>query len=297
MSENMIGSYRSTSIQTNGICLHAIEAGPLDGKLVVLLHGFPEFWRGWSKQIGPLAEAGFRVIAPDQRGYNRSDKPHGASAYDIDLLTKDVLGILAAYGQRQAIVVGHDWGAAVAWQLATRYPEAVGKLVILNVPHPSVMMQFLRTSPKQILKSWYIFFFQIPRLPEWLLSRSSFAAMRKMMLASSNPGSFSEQDMADYLEAWRQPGALTAMLNWYRAIFRFAARRMSKAGALPEVRIHAPTLLIWGAKDVALSSELVQPSLALCDDGRLVYFEDATHWVQHDQASEVTREMLSFMGE
>lgn len=285
---------RSTNIDTNGVRLHIVEAGPEDGELVILLHGFPEFWRGWAKQIDPLAEAGYRVVVPDQRGYNLSEKPEGVEAYQLDILAKDILGILSAYNREQAVVVGHDWGAAVAWHIATYYPQVVKKLVILNVPHPSVMMQVLRKSLKQLLKSWYIFFFQIPRFPEWVLSRSGYAAMRRMMVSSSNPGSFRAPDLDYYVTAWSQPGALTAMLNWYRAIFR-TSLGLGEDKETQDVRVWVPVLLIWGERDIALSSAMVQPSLALCDDARLVYYEDATHWVQHDQADQVTQEILSFL--
>jgi len=262
---------------------------------VILLHGFPEFWRGWSKQIAPLAEAGFRVVVPDQRGYNLSDKPKRVDAYQIDILANDILGILKACGRDKACIVGHDWGAAVAWHIATYHPEAVKKLIILNVPHPAVMVETVRSSWRQLLKSWYIFFFQIPRIPEWVLSLKDYAGMRGMMLASSNPGSFSAEDLDSYVEAWRQPGALTAMLNWYRAIFRAALRHLGNGSVTQEVRVRVPTLVIWGARDVALSNELVQPSLELCDNARLAYYEDATHWVQHDQADKVTGEIIEFI--
>ena len=215
----MAENYQSKTIHTNDIQLHAIEAGPEDGELVLLLHGFPEFWRGWSKQITPLADAGFLVVSPDQRGYNLSEKPSDVDLYHIDILANDILGILKAYNRKQAFIVGHDWGAAVAWHIATYYPDTVKQLIILNVPHPAILILFLRRSIKQLLKSWYIFFFQIPSVPEWVLSRNNYQAMRKMMLASSNPGSFNEQDLAYYKEAWGQLGALTGMLNWYRAAF------------------------------------------------------------------------------
>jgi pimeloyl-ACP methyl ester carboxylesterase len=288
-------NYQSKTIQTNGIQLHAIEAGPEDGELVLLLHGFPEFWRGWSKQITPLADAGYLVVAPDQRGYNLSEKPSDVASYHIDILANDIIGILQAYNRKQAFIVGHDWGAAVAWHISTYYPDTVKKLVILNVPHPAIIIFFLRRSIKQLLKSWYIFFFQIPSVPEWVLSRNNYQAIRKMMLASSNPGTFIEQDLAYYKEAWGQHGALTAMLNWYRAAFRSAVRNLSKARKMPDVRVRVPTLMLWGAKDIALSNELVQPSIGLCDDGRVVYYEDATHWVQHDQASQITQDILDFI--
>ena len=145
-------------IQTNGIRLHVVQAGTENGPLVILLHGFPEYWYGWRHQIEPLAAAGFWCWAPDQRGYNLSDKPEGVDAYRIDTLAGDILGLIEAAGQDKAVIVGHDWGAAVAWHLATYYPERVEKLCILNVPHPSVMVQTLRKGFVQLRKSWYMFF-------------------------------------------------------------------------------------------------------------------------------------------
>jgi pimeloyl-ACP methyl ester carboxylesterase len=281
-------------ITTNGFRLHVVMAGPPDGKAVILLHGFPEFWRGWLKQIEPLAEAGSRVIVPDQRGYNLSDKPEGISAYHIDVLAQDVVGLMDAVGREKTVVIGHDWGAAVAWHLATYHPERVEKLGILNVPHPAVMVRTLRASFKQLRKSWYMFFFQLPWLPEWLLGRNNARGMAELLRRSGKPGSFTEEDLAAYRQAWSQPGALTAMLNWYRSAVRsgFGAG----VGAAPEMpRIQVPTLMLWGKQDVALSYEMAQPSIDLCEQGELVFFDDATHWVQHDKAAEVNTHLLRFL--
>ncbi len=281
-------------IKTNGMHLHTVQAGPQDGPLVVLLHGFPEFWYGWRNQLEPLAEAGYRVVAPDQRGYNLSDKPPGAAAYRVELLAADVVGLIDALGREKAYLAGHDWGAAVAWEVALAYPQRLEKLAIFNVPHLDVMMRFLRGSFSQLRKSWYIFFFQIPVLPEWVLSLNQCANARRMMRASSKPGSFTEADLDEYVKAWQQPGALTGMINWYRAAFRGGARGLWRLAKTPPRRVTAPTLILWGKKDVALSYEMVQPSLDLCDNGRLVTFERATHWVQHDEAEAVTRNLLQF---
>jgi epoxide hydrolase 4 len=163
-------SLKSINVPTNGIRLHAVTAGPSDGSPVILLHGFPEFWYSWRKQIHPLAEAGFRVIAPDQRGYNLSDKPEGIGNYQLDILVEDILGLMDSLGIEKAAVVGHDWGAIVAWALALQYPDRLDRLVILNVPHPGVSKSVIKSVPKQILKSWYIAFFQLPFVPEFLLS-------------------------------------------------------------------------------------------------------------------------------
>jgi len=282
------------TLTTNDIRLHTVQAGPPEGRLLILLHGFPEFWYGWRKQIQPLAEAGFRVVAPDQRGYNLSDKPQGIAAYRVETLAADVIGLLDALGRRTACLAGHDWGAAVAWETALRYPERLEKLAILNVPHPAVMAQTLLHSPRQMLKSWYIFFFQLPRLPEALLGARRFALLRQMLLASGKPNSFDPQDLQAYLNAWSQPGALTAMLNWYRAAFRSALRGSWRTPQTASWRVTTPTRMLWGVRDVALSRSMAQPSLDLCEQGELTFFENATHWVQHDEAEAVTAALIEF---
>ncbi len=278
-------------VEGAGVQLHVRTAGPRDGPLVVLLHGFPEFWYGWRHQIAPLAEAGYRVLIPDQRGYNRSDAPPDVAAYDLDRLVADVCRCIHAAGRDQAHVVGHDWGAMVAWTLAMTHPERIGRLGILNVPHPGVFRRTLRTSPSQFLRSLYALFFQIPRLPEWLLGRNDGQGLAWMLRWSARPNTFTEADLAVYRRAWRRPGRLRGMLNWYRA----AARRVGRGASL-DARIDVPTLVLWGARDVALSRQMAAPSAAMCADGRLTVLEDATHWVQHDAPETVTRQLLDHFG-
>ena len=170
--------------------MHVAEAGPADGPLVVLLHGFPEFWYGWRHQIGALAAAGYRVLAPDQRGYHLSDRPRGLDAYAVDRLAADVIGLIAARGRDTATVVGHDWGAGVAWWLALRHPSWLERMAILNVPHPAVLLRHLRRDPTQWLRSWYILFFQLPRLPEALLRANDYAGMARGLRRSAQAGTF-----------------------------------------------------------------------------------------------------------
>lgn len=271
-----------TFIKTNGLALHVVQAGPADGPLVILLHGFPEFWYGWKQQIEPLAAAGYRVWVPDQRGYNLSDKPDGIGAYRIDTLAADVVGLIDAAGRRKAVVVGHDWGAAVAWWTAATYPERVERLVVLNVPHPAVMKRFASRNIGQLLRSWYIGFFQLPVLPEALARLGNWAVVARTLRGSSYPGTFSDDDLEEYKMAWSQPGAFRAMVNWYRASLQRPLTRDVT------IRITVPTLLIWGVHDHFLKREMAQPSIDLCDKGRLVFFETATHWVQHEEAERVT---------
>ncbi len=179
-----------TTVDTNGVRLHVVQVGPETGPLVLLLHGFPEFWYGWKAQIDGLAEAGYRVWAPDQRGYNLSDKPEGVAAYQLDTLVADVVGLIDAAGQQKAIIVGHDWGGIVSWWLAASHPERVERLVILNVPHPAVTRKFIRQYPGQLLRSWYIAFFQLPILPEWIMGANRSAMLARTLRTSSRSGTF-----------------------------------------------------------------------------------------------------------
>ena len=283
------------TIESNGINLHTVQCGQVNGPPVILLHGFPEFWYGWRHQIDPLAEAGYRIIIPDQRGYNLSDKPRGVSAYTLHELAGDVIGVLDCLGLKQCYLVGHDWGGAVAWETALAYPGRIQKLAILNVPHLDVMIRFLRSSRKQLKKSWYIFFFQLPGLPEWWLSKKEYANLQRMLRLSGRRGTFSEADIDQYLQAWRQPGALKGMINWYRSAFRRGLIGLWKANHSNARRVSVPTLMLWGKRDVALSHEMAQPSIELCDQGKLVLFDKATHWVQHDEAEAVAQTIIDFL--
>jgi len=279
----------SQSVTTNGIRLNVVQAGPKDGPLVILLHGFPEFSYGWRRQIPFLAAAGFRVWAPDQRGYNLSDKPEGIGAYTLDELAADVIGLIDAAGAKQVFLIGHDWGGAVAWWLAAKYPERLAKLVILNVPHGAVMAKHLRGNLAQMRRSWYMFFFQIPWLPETAGRVGNWHFSIKA-LQSSRPGTFSDADLNRYRRAWAQPNAYRSMINWYRAMMQKRSRP-PKSG-----RIKAPTLLIWGARDRFFERELAQSSINRCENGRLVFIEEATHWVQHEQSERVNELIGAFLG-
>ena len=282
--------YEITYIEANGIKLHVVMAGPKDGQPVFLLHGFPEFWYGWRKQIPSLAEAGYRVIVPDQRGYNLSDKPKGVKSYRVDTLVKDVLGLIDALGYEKVNLIGHDWGAVVAWAFAIWHPERLHKLGILNVPHPAVMFNFLRRGdPEQLRRSWYIFAFQLPWLPETMLRSKNWRGGARVLRGSGKIHTFTNEDIAEYKKAWSQPGAMTAMINWYRALLRYRPR-MPK-----DPRVTVPTLMLWGMQDVALSHRMARPSMDYCDDGKLVFFEDATHWVQHDETEAVNQLLIEFL--
>ena len=296
MSDKSIGeiiasAMRSRFIETNGIRLEVHETGDPNGKPVVLLHGFPEFWYGWRKQIDALANSGYRVIIPDQRGYNRSDKPQGRFAYRLDYLAADIIGILDQLGIERTCLIGHDWGGVVAWHLAMHHPERLIKLVNLNIPHPKVMVKNLKNNPDQRRRSWYIFFFQLPKMPEFVLGKNNFENMVKILERTSRKGTFTEQDFEKYREAWAQPGALTGMINWYRSSVRMMfVKRQSP-------RISVPTKLIWGMRDKALSDVMAQPSIDYCDYGELAFIENASHWVQHEEPAQVNRLILDFLND
>lgn len=270
------------------LVLEARVAGPEDGPLVILLHGFPEFWYGWRKQIGPLVTAGFRVVAPDQRGYNRSSKPQAVRDYDMRLLVGDVLALVRQEGRERAFLVGHDWGALVAWRVAALHPERVERLVIINVPHPALLPRFLMTRPRQLLRSWYMFFFQLPWLPERLFRFQNFRSTCESLLRTSRPGTFSSEDLEQYRQAWAQPGAARSMIHWYRALFR-----RPRAIRIPEVSI--PVLILWGRRDAFLLPELAEASLRYCRDGHLQAFEEATHWLQHEEPEAVNAAIVRFL--
>jgi len=283
-------------VQVGDLQFHVVTAGPEDGEPILLLHGFPEFWYGWHNQIPYLAEQGYRVIVPDQRGYNLSDKPEGVEAYAIDLLAADAVGLMNTLGYDQFNLVGHDWGAAVSWWVATKYPERLKKLVILNVPYPTVMIEAFRGGNiAQLFKSWYMGFFQIPGLPETLLSINEYQGLIQGMKGIGHTDTFSEEDLEKYRVAWGQPGALTAMINWYRALARNAVGSGGSSSTNGKPRITVPTLMLWGEQDSALGKELAQPSIELCEEGELVFFPEATHWVQHDEEDSVNKMIHEFV--
>ena len=273
--------------QNGAVCLHAVAAGPKDGPVVVLLHGFPEFWYGWHRQIEPLVAGGFRVIVLDQRGYNLSSKPSGVASYALTELVSDVIAIADQLGQQKIFLAGHDWGAAVAWSTALLHPQRIAKLVVLNVPHPSVMRRFMMKRLRQVLRSWYIFFFQLPYLPEAFFSAFHFRVGERALVRSSRPGTFSPEDLVQYRTAWSQPDAITAMINWYRALLRFRSK-------FPDRTVRAPTRILWGERDAFLLSEMAHESLRYCTDGELFTFANATHWLQHEEPGRVSEHLIDF---
>lgn len=278
--------FEEHTFRNGPISLHAVCAGPKDGPVVVLLHGFPEFWYCWRKQIPLLAEAGFRVIAPDQRGYNLSSKPRAVRDYALPHLTSDVIAIADQLGREKIFLAGHDWGAAVAWNTAIHFPDRIAKLAILNVPHPAVMRRLV-WRPAQLRKSWYMSFFQIPVVPEALFSANNFRLGIDSLRDSSRPGTFSAEDIEQYRQAWSQPGAVRGMIHWYRALFRHPPRLLRR-------KVSVSTLILWGARDRFLLPQLAAESVSQCENAQLTYFDEATHWLPHEEPEEVSKRISQF---
>jgi pimeloyl-ACP methyl ester carboxylesterase len=269
---NLPSDLREGYAQIGDVRLHYVEAG--QGPLVVLLHGFPEFWYGWRQQIEPLAAAGFRVVVPDTRGYNLSSKPDGVAAYDISLLAADIRDLIHERGAQTAMLVGHDWGGSIAWATAMNHPEVVDRLAILNAAHPRKLSQGLH-HPGQLRKSWYFFFFDLPDLPETVVHANHWHFFRHF-LHDARPA-FTPED--------------TGMINYYRSSVRTSPKK-AEAALRP---ISAPTLVIWGQRDHYLGPELAEPDH---DDvpnlDRVERLPDASHWVHHDEAERVNQLLIDF---
>jgi epoxide hydrolase 4 len=281
--------WRHEHIQANGLRFHYVTAG--DGPLLLLLHGFPQFWYGWRHQIPALAKR-FRVVAPDLRGYNETEKPTRVRDYRVDILADDVAALVKALGEKSAYVAGHDWGGAVAWVAAANHPDVVTKLAILNCPHPGQMRKALLTNPRQLMKSWYMFFFQLPWLAERrLLANDAAIANVVFRGLARNKAAFTDADMAELKKAILVPGAMKAALSYYRAAFRYP-------WAGPKQRIAAPTLVIWGENDTALGKELTYGQEKFVKGTyRIEYIPECSHWVNEEQPAKVNQLLLDFFSE
>jgi pimeloyl-ACP methyl ester carboxylesterase len=277
----------------NGVRLHWVEQG--EGPLVVLLHGFPEFWYAWRHQLPALAAAGFRAVAPDLRGYNLSDKPRGVRAYRVEALLGDLEGFIALLageqGETRAHVVGHDWGGALAWVAPLFLPDRLHTLTLLNAPHPLAFRRELKSSAAQRKKSSYVFLFQLPWLPERRIRAGNFAILEKLLRRDPvRPGTFSDEDVRLYKEALAQPGALTAAVNYYRAALRFPPR--ARGRTWPE---GLKTLLVWGERDRYLGPGLLDGLDRWVPSLTIERIPDASHWVQADAPEKVNELLIGFL--
>jgi epoxide hydrolase 4 len=272
------------TVRANGIDFNVAVAG--SGKrLVLCLHGFPESSFSWRYQLPLLARLGYRAWAPDLRGYGKTSRPAGVAAYALENLEEDVAALIEASGAQDVVLMGHDWGALIAWHYAMFGRVPISKLIIMNVPHPELAQKGLRTM-RQLAKSWYIFFFQLPWIPEWALARNGCEAIGRAFRGMAvDKSRFPDEVLRVYCEAAAQPGALTAMLNYYRALIR-GLKRSRRRGTR---RIEVPTLMIWGEVDTALGKELTFGTDKYVTDLTLHYLPNVSHWVQQEAPEAVNR--------
>ena len=279
-------------VRANGLDFEVLEAGTGD-RLALLLHGFPEHAISWHNQIESLVALGYRVWAPNQRGYGATTRPKRVDAYRIARLLDDVAALIDASGARSVVLVGHDWGAAVAWFFAMRAPRPIDRLVILNVPHPAVFLNIVRRSWRQMRKSWYILAFQIPGLAERVLGMGNGSALMRVLEESAcDPSCFSSDEREVYVRQARDPAILCAMLNWYRAAARGG---MAEQIALGFPAIDVPTLVLWGEEDVALAKATTYGTERFVRDVRIVYLPGVSHWVAQEAPDRVNALLATFL--
>ena len=285
-----LGGARERLIDVGDVTLHTAELG--EGPLILLLHGFPDCGYTWRHQLPALAAAGFHAVAPDMRGYDGSSKPKDVSSYSVQALAHDVAGLVTAFGAERADVVAHDWGGGAAWTFGMLHPDRLRRLAILNAPHPVTFQRHLR-SFQQLKRSWYMFAFQLPVMPEVGLARNDFASLRQVFrTASVRPGAFTEADIERHIAALRPPGSLTAAINYYRAAFRNVGPNAPRAR-----RVDHPTLVLWGDQDRFLGPELAEPGSEWVPNVRIRHVPEAGHWIQHDVPELVNDELVRFFGQ
>jgi pimeloyl-ACP methyl ester carboxylesterase len=279
----------------NSIRLHYVTAGK--GKLIMFLHGFPEFWYEWRNQ---LAEFGgdYRVVAPDMRGYNLSSKPTDVTQYRIKYLVEDIRALAEHLGYKKFILVAHDWGGGVAWPFAMRHPEYLEKLIIINAPHPVTFVRELRDNPAQQKASQYILVHRTPDAEE-ILARNNYAILADSLLKDGiKRGYFTEEDTKAYIGAWSQPGALTGGLNYYRAahLGSFTGESDDYLSADPSLfTVAVPTLVIWGEKDKYLLTGNLEDLEKYVPDLTIKRIPDGSHWVTHERPGLVNSYIREFI--
>ncbi|XP_013405032.1 epoxide hydrolase 4 isoform X2 [Lingula anatina] len=278
-----------------GIKMHYVANGGENMPLMLLLHGFPEFWYSWRHQLKIFCQ-NYRVVAVDTRGCGESEQPKGIYSYDLKKLRDDIKELILSFGYNSCILVGHDWGGAMAWAVAGKYPELVDKLIIMNCPHPAVMGPYLKTHYKQMLKSWYMFFFCLPYLPEWLFLSGDLKMIENTFcgkVMGAKPGAFTPEDIEAFKYTFSRPGTVTCAMNYIRAAI--LGKIASGGYGKPKALIQAPTLVIWGTNDGALQSEMAELSGKHCRDFTLKFIEGASHWVQQDEPDIVNQHITAFL--
>ncbi|MDT7814048.1 MAG: epoxide hydrolase 4 [Acidobacteriaceae bacterium] len=289
--------FKHAFAEVNGVRLHYVTTGK--GKLIMFVHGFPEFWYEWKNQ---LAEFGrnYQAVAPDMRGYNLSSKPAEVDQYQVKYLVEDLRALAEKLGHKKFILVAHDWGGAVAWAFAIAHPDYLEKLVIINAPHPGVFQRELRENPAQQKASQYMLMFRSAQA-EQILSANNYAALVQAVLGPGlKSGVFTEADQQAYIEAWSQPGALTGGLNYYRAARVGPPTGDDKQGTnfaagLSSLEVKVPTLVIWGEKDTALLTGNLEGLDKFVPNLTIKKIPDGTHWVIHEQPALVNQYIREFI--
>jgi len=284
-------------LQVNHIRMHYAQAGH-GPRLIMMLHGFPECWWSWRHQLAlfrddPALAERYTAIALDMRGYNETDRPDWG--YELDVLVQDVVELMRALGHRAAIIAGHDWGGNIAWSLAIARPELVERLIALNIPHPALFANAIGKNWRQMLRSWYILFFQLPFLPEAAIRANGYAFIEWAFRGTAiDKSRFTDDDIRIFKAAIAAPGAATAAVNYYRALFQAGARGMFRG---TRMRANMPTLMIWGENDIALGKKLTYGTDRFVPDLRIKYITNCSHWVQQEQPELVNQYILDFLAE
>jgi pimeloyl-ACP methyl ester carboxylesterase len=297
VSEIVPESLRDPRIQTrfvdaNGLRFEVDECGK-GNVLALCLHGFPEHSFSWRYQLPMLAELGYKAWAPNLRGYGNSSRPEGMESYALENLLADVAGLIDESGCEETVLIAHDWGALIAWYFAIRQIRPLKKLIICNVPHPVPAQKAFGKGFAQLKKSWYVFFFQIPWLPEFLLGRDAARLGESIRSSSVDKSRFPDEVIAVYSRNAAQPGALTAMINYYRGLVRGGGSKRQAHQGYPV--IETPTLMVWGEEDVALTKETTYGTEEVVRDLTIRYLPRVSHWVQQEAPEVVNAMMRSFL--
>ncbi len=291
--------FKSEYAEVNGVRLHYVSQG--HGKLLMFVHGFPEFWYEWKDQLEEFSQD-YQAVAPDMRGYNLSSKPEGLDAYTTEPLVEDLRALAEHLGHRKFILIAHDWGGIVAWHFANRHPDWLEKLIIINAPHMGVFARELASNPEQQESSQYVLFFRSPEA-EKVLSANNYSGLWQALTSGDVPTAFTDEDQERYIEAWSQPGALTGGLNYYRAAAFAPPKLGEEAGpeAQPVVEdkesfmINVPTLVIWGEKDTALRLGNLEGLDEYVPNLTIKRVPDGSHWVVHEQPGLVNSLIREFI--
>ncbi|NJN31341.1 MAG: alpha/beta hydrolase [Synechococcales cyanobacterium RM1_1_8] len=290
MTNASVSAWQHGFVETNDIRLHYVTQG--EGELVILLHGFLEFWYSWRHQL-PILSRHFKVVAPDLRGYNDSDKP--AAGYDLETLGRDVKGLIQALGYEKARIVGHGWGGSIALSLAENFPQMVQSLALLSAPHPQRFLQEAASNLDQFGQSWYIWAAQVPNLPEWLVNANLPRLVSGLFQQQSvRKGAFSAEDKAMYEAALAKPGALRATLSYYRQLL--SLRSLTQLLADKPQFIAHPTLILWGQDDTVFSHRLAKGLERLISAPcRMRLIDHCGHWINQEAPQTVNRELTQFL--